>query len=527
MSEMVKSSIFVSLALVLVAIAGFVQYSSQWASETATTVGPDFSDLELTDIAGLEIERFNETTAKLENFEVRRVDGVWSLPSHDNYPADAETTHLAEAATALINMQLMGESVADLPGKHPEYGVVEPSAENIALGGMGTRVVVTGADGSRLAELIIGNAEGTQPDLRYVRVPGQDLVYEAKIDTTSLTTNLEDWVEADLLKVNVFDIQSIAIDDYSIDEVRGARVQKDQMKFEFDSAKPTNEQWSLAEARLGESARQDAVANLAAALKRLQIVDIEKKPGDLIALLKGESAQVSQSTIRQLQSRGFFIIQGQLFSNEGEVHVQSNDGVMYVIRFGEVAENTGGISGLDDAVDAATAQAQQLNRYVFISAQFNESVLEKPEMPEILKGDSTGDSTSGDASAGDANADSQGSGDQNTGDQNTGDQNTGDQTGNQNQDADLEAQKRQAEIDYNTKMAAYNQKLESGREKANELTARFADWYYIISDDLFNEIKVARVDVVETQVIEEEGYDLDDLRKLQQQGVQGGTGGGL
>src|SRR3990172_2339512 len=47
--------------------------------------------------ASLEIVQFNESTATLRPFKVAQVDDKWSIPSHENYPADAEN-QLAEVA---------------------------------------------------------------------------------------------------------------------------------------------------------------------------------------------------------------------------------------------------------------------------------------------------------------------------------------------------------------------------------------------------------------------------------------------
>ncbi len=493
MSEMVKSSIFLGLALILVGAAGYVQYANSWSTDTGGSGGIEFAINDPSSIAGLEIVQFDDASAKLNAFQVRQVNGVWSVPSHDNYPADAETTHLAEAATALINMEVIGDSVASKPSEHSEFGVVEPIEANTTKSGLGTMVTLSSESGERLARLIIGNPDAKNPALRYVRVPGQDLVYVAKIDTRALTTRLQDWVEADLLKINTLDIASIIIDDYSFDEQRLRQIRNDLMIFNYDNSKPISERWSLGNPQPGESAIQSGLTELTSALRRMQIVDVEPKPADLIAVLKGENKPLSQQSAVELAQRGFFALNGQLYSNEGQVLVQMNSGVTYGIMFGEIAENTGSLSGLEDDPDATATQARQLNRYVFVSAQFDESLLDQPEMPEILKQDDT------------AGADSTGGDNQDT-----------------DQDADLAAQKRQAQIDYNAAMKAYETKVEAGKEQAAELSDRFAGWYYIISDDVFEDIKVVRADVVETRVIEEKGYDLRDLNRLETQGIRGG-----
>ena len=47
------------------------------------------------------------------------------------------------------------------------------------------------------------------------------------------------------------------------------------------------------------------------------------------------------------------------------------------------------------------------------------------------------------------------------------------------------------------KQQAYEEKLEAGRARARELTDRFADWYYVISDSVYENVRLTRADIVE------------------------------
>lgn len=493
MSETVKSSIFVGLAVVLVAIAGYVQYSGTWTETMSKPITVLFPELDPQAIAGMEIVRFDTASTRMDRFEVKQQNGVWTIPSRNNYPADAQTTHLAEAATSLGAAQVLGDPVTNDPSKHNEYEVIEPTAANVIKGGLGTKVILTSADGSQLAQLIIGKPQDTDPNVRYVRFPEQDPVYVAKIDVSALTTNLQDWIEADLLKIATLDISSIVINDYTWNEATKSESPQDLMKFTYNLELPLGQRWELVNARPGEKVLQDKMDGMAAALKQMRIVDVVPKPAELAALLKGTApSMISPQTISDMASRGFFIKGQELFSNEGEVLVAMNDGVNYRIQFGEIAANPGGLSDITGSASPANTR-KQLNRYVFINAYYNENFLVPPEMPEILK------------AAGAAGA--------------NGEQAAGDQS------ADLESQKRQAQVKYNAQLKEFEQKQESARKRAKELAARFADWYYVISDDVFHEIKVSRSDVTEFQVINQPGYDLDDLNRLRRQGVDGAPGG--
>ena len=59
---------------------------------------------------------FDEDTATMRPFKVAQVNGVWSIPSHSNYPADARE-HMAEAATALLDLEIL--SVASDERRRP------------------------------------------------------------------------------------------------------------------------------------------------------------------------------------------------------------------------------------------------------------------------------------------------------------------------------------------------------------------------------------------------------------------------
>jgi hypothetical protein len=60
---------------------------------------PDFADA--AKAASLEIVSFDDELATLKPFKVVKSGGVWVLPSHENYPADAKE-QLAAAATELV-----------------------------------------------------------------------------------------------------------------------------------------------------------------------------------------------------------------------------------------------------------------------------------------------------------------------------------------------------------------------------------------------------------------------------------------
>ena len=104
----------------------------------------------------LEVVTFNEDNATIRDFKVAQTKGVWSIPSHSNYPADAKE-HMAKAATALMDLKVLSVA-SDRPGDQKTYGVITPDPEELKVGmtGVGTRVTVRDGEDKVLADLVIG-----------------------------------------------------------------------------------------------------------------------------------------------------------------------------------------------------------------------------------------------------------------------------------------------------------------------------------------------------------------------------------
>ncbi|MBX7072499.1 MAG: hypothetical protein K1X71_05080, partial [Pirellulales bacterium] len=46
------------------------------------------------------------------------------------------------------------------------------------------------------------------------------------------------------------------------------------------------------------------------------------------------------------------------------------------------------------------------------------------------------------------------------------------------------------------KQDEYDAKVKKGQEKVKELNDRFADWYYVISDDIYKKVHLTRADIM-------------------------------
>lgn len=438
MNENTKTLGFVGVAVVLLLGAWALQpraAQSETESLTNTKFFPEFTDP--AKAAAMEIVDFDPTTGP-HVFKVAQVNGVWSIPSHQNYPADGKD-HLAQAAASVIDLTRL-DMKTDKPSEHELYGVLEPDSK-LTLGstGVGKRVTLEDKAGNKLAQFIIGNEVEGRPGLRYVRVPGQDQVYMVEVKPDKLSTKFQNWIEEDLLKLNAFDVKQIVIDDHSLDEVRGEIVLRGITTIDFNSK---DSKWSLVDDRTfnpqtgkwtsltlaeDEELNVTKLNELKNALDDLKIVDVVHKPAGLSADLRaGEDFSKDIETKMSLLRRGFLLARTpentfEVYSNEGEVRCGTTEGVEYVLRFGGIAgasqddekdekekdaEKKPDAEGADaksddkkeEKKDAATEAG--VNRYIMVTARFRPELIAPPELqplPEVPGGvDEPADAKAGD-----------------------------------------------------------------------------------------------------------------------------------
>ncbi len=509
MNENVKTLTFVVAAALVVLVAVLVRPRPPQAGEEADVRGrPLFDDFKPLEVTSLEIVDFDEDRATVRPFKVAQVPGKdgtrrWAIPSHDDYPADAEN-QLADAATSMMGLTIL-DKVADSPGQHATYGVVEPDLSRLRAGatGVGTKVVLRDENDEELVSIIIGKEVPDGENLHYVRRVGEDPVYIVEVNTEKLSTRFEDWIEKDLLQLSPWDIREVRVLDYSYDELAGRPNIRGQFALRYnDTGDP---RWELIEDRaigdggwvdrpLGDdqeldTSKLDAMRN---AFDDLKIVDVATKPEGLSADLRGTGTfQTNQEAVQSLRNRGFHLVRvgGQhfeLLSSEGEVRIVMKDGVAYTLRFGNVAAGTGGggVVGEEDVEDPE----EGLNRYLFVMAEFDPEAIEKPEL-EPLPGEEAASETGA--------AEEQESPEGEQPEDGPADGEPEDAAAPaEDADADLQAERERIERENKRKQDEYQRKLEEGKERVRELNDRFADWYYVISDEVYQKIHLSRDEIV-------------------------------
>lgn len=376
MSEL-KKTLMVAGVAVLLGVVAVVSAPRPAVPDAFFDVGepffPEFTDPEMA--TTLEVVEFDEETASAIPFKVTNRNGLWTIPSHHDYPADG-AERLANAAADIISVvkdDFRSDNVAD----HESLGVVDPTDETAStLQGRGTRVTFRGAGDVVLADLIVGRPVPSRPGLRFVRVPGQKRVYAARFEA-DISTAFEDWIETNLLDVERDEFQRITLNDYFIDERTLSVVRRGEFVLERE-----NDTWSADPLPEGKEVDTTQVNLLVGAVMTMKIAGVRPKPPGLTGNLRQafEEGQISQSDVRTLTTRGFYPTNsGGLLSNDGELLVRTTEGILYTLRFGEIVYGRGDAVAVgDDTSDAEDSETAE-NRYLFITAEYDPSALPEPD----------------------------------------------------------------------------------------------------------------------------------------------------
>lgn len=528
-----KTAVFLLAGLGTLLLGALVQprfKSRDVQPEAERLLFPEFSDAGKA--ASLEIVAYDDELATLQPFKVVQTGGVWVLPSHQNYPADAKD-QLSVAATELIDRPIL-EVVSASPGDHETYGVIEPDADKIKPGmtGVGQLVEIRDAAGTKLARLIIGKedkrpagADGGRT-LRFVRKAGQDPVYRVELDTSKFSSRFGDWIEKDLLQLSPWDVRQVVLDDYSLGAVEsnGRLMVEQQRKSRIDLIYDDKEgKWSLAALEVFGDDKKPKPETLAEdqelatgklnelrnALGDLKIIDVARKPSGLSADLKAaEQFTGDREAVASMQQRGFLPLQsGEILSTDGQTVVGMKDGVEYVLRFGAPTTAVEGQSDVGNKADSSVDGGETSGRYVLVMARYNEALLPKPELepvPDSPPAAEAGEKKAGEQEAGEKEAGKK-SDPTGAADSQPSDDAKEDTAADALKKADEEEAKAQAAVEERRrverenrrKQEEYDRKVEAARKRVRDLNARFADWYYVVSDAECAKIRLDRAAVIQ------------------------------
>jgi hypothetical protein len=416
--------------------------------------------------------------------------------------------------------------------------------------------------GKELLAVVIGKEVRDRPGLRYVRKVGEAPIYVVEAKTDKLSTKFENWIERNLLQINTFDMKHLQIRDYAMRETtRGlAILQRGQMQVEYsDTGEP---KWKLAydEKFVGEKQNPFGgrweplpmadneelnTANLdklKTALDDLKIVDVSRKPAGLSADLKVAAGFTTKGEAREsLEDKGFFPAQlrengpVELFSNEGEFRLVMKDGVEYVLRFGEIA--VAGLSSADEKQKGKEKDADQdkekkgsgLNRYLLVMAEFNPDIIPQPQSEPLPEAKQDAEQKPAEEKkpeeakpeekkAEEAKSEEK-KADEAKPEEKKAEEKAGEKKKTEEKKPDekkaAESERQRIEKENKRKQDEYDQKIADGKKHVADLNARFADWYYVISDEVYRKIHLGRDDLVKKK---EPPKAQDDQKKDEQAG---------
>jgi hypothetical protein len=495
MNDLIKTLTFVAVALVLTGAAVYgtrdrVVKNAQF-NDQGQRFFPEFNDpLQCTD---LEVDSFDPTTNSATKFRVMWKNNRWVIPSHYDYPADARD-RLSKTAGAV--MDLTKDTIrSDRAEDQVAMGVVDPlDSKTTTLEGRGKRVTLRDKSERVLADFIIGNEiKGTErgkeggASQRYVRVPDQKRTYGVAVKA-DLSTRFADWIETNLLKVDTGKVKKVTFDNYKMQEIRTSDgspgiapvgdtkvtvTRKESFgpwTVSIEKRDPKSGEWKTSGVPEGQEPNEDKLRSLVDALGDLKIVGVRPKPPGLTDP-NDPKLKLTVPIALSLQNRGFYLSRnGGLFSDQGDVIVSTDEGVVYTLRYGgpvfatgeELSAGTPDTAEKKDEADKAKkkdterkSQGLQESRFLMVTVSFDPTMIPKPAKEEKAE--------------------------TRPGDKNTLPDNVFAPDPKEQQAAE-DKEKRDKED--------YDRKVADGQKKVKDLAARFGPWYYVTPGESFNQINL-------------------------------------
>jgi hypothetical protein len=412
MSDITKTFAFVATAAALVGLA----VANHFANRPKTNVDfervgtPFFEEFTSSEqAASLEVSAVDPDNLTLKQFIVENENGVWRIPSHHGYPAEA-AERLAKTAASVIGVER--ETLAGrLAAEHEKLGVVDPLGEDMEdPESAGKRITLKNPDGDVLVDLIIGKSAGaaqlkesTQDfgnerpadEFYYVRRPDEQQTYKVKLDI-DLSTRFSDWIDPDLLRLDPAQLVRLDIDNYTLSEDPSSlgggprallKVQSDLFRLTRASS---TEPWVLSDLETtAETLNPPRINEMIASLGELQIVGVRPKTkyknhSILTADLKlnqrpefkenpAEFQLALDKFLNQLEDNGFSLAgtneKLELVSQFGQLQAGIQDGVLYTMQFGKLVEGEeseieiggGASSESSDSTDQGESEAADEN----------------------------------------------------------------------------------------------------------------------------------------------------------------------
>lgn len=505
---------------------------------------------------GIEIVEIDEENLQAKSIEITQTAQGWFIrrPGKPDYPANADN-QVKDVSTILFDLRIL-DTAGEGAGEHAKFGVLDPTKAQPGDAGVGKMIALKNNTGSNLAQLIIGKEVVGLSSTRFVRKPDENTVYRVEIQNVGdVSTKFVDWVEKDFLDLDKWNIKQVTLDNYEVNLAQGQLNRKeDPLVLNYD-----NSEWNLIGSPLSETEEldKDKLDGLKDAFDDLEIIDVESKPEILVNNLKKGNEffsnlqdQKNQAVVQSLQQKGFYTVavenaEGQkipkVVSNKGEILVGMKDGIEYVLRFGETYRGT-------EEDENSTGDS----RYIYAFARVNPGLLEPPGLeivPQPLSKPSTNENTESREETTSAKKPEGAKGPEGekgveapppspppgpppnftppspppnltppgpppSADLEVFDDGAQiavevDDNSTQKVDSMVKEQaEREAEIarikaSNANKQKEFDEKLADAQKRADELNENLAGWYYVISNEVYEKIRLERKDFVKTKESEE------------------------
>ena len=517
MKENKKTITFLGAAIIAVCIATFTSPAKRDPSAKANLMGQAlFESFAARAVTGIEIVEVDEEDIQTKSIEVTQTEKGWFIrrPGKADYPANADN-QLEDVSSMLFDLRIIDQA-GEGAGEHAKFGVLNPSKADATESGIGRLIHLKNSSGSNLASLIIGEEVDGLPNTYYVRKPEQNAVYRVEVSNArDVSSKFVDWVEQDFLDLDKRKIKQVTLDNYDVNLAQG-KINRTNNPFVLNIA---DSKWSFPGGNLkdNEELDKEILDALKDALDDLEIIDVERKPEILVNNLKQGKEFFSnlrdannQAVVQSLQQKGFYTIaakdaSGQtvpkVVSNKGEVLVGMESGVEYVLRFGDIYrgseedENSSGDS-----------------RYIYAFARVNQSLLTPPNLaplpsssPQGVKGpegekgpiakpgsppDFTPPTAPPKVTPPPPPAQPKAANNKAV---KVEKKTATDQAAEKaKKDAEKEAEIAQVQASNARNQAEYDGKINKARQRAKEINENLAGWYYVISNDVYEKIRLER-----------------------------------
>jgi hypothetical protein len=527
---------------------------------------PFFADFKDPNLAtSVQVVAYNEVTASARVFKVEKKDGTWRIPSHHNYPADGEE-RLAKTARTLIGVT-RGAVASRVAADHERFGVIDPLGEGTdTLKGRGQRVTLMKESEIAVADLIIGKKLPEGDNRYYVRHPDEKETYITELEV-DISTKFGDWVEADLLKLDRDDLTQLQARSTKVDgnssfaEVVDATLSRAKFSDPWTLDGLTEETEEVNKDDVTEMVNVLDNLKLSGVRRKPELAGKPILQGDLGIALPPSAArnpqivdQVIDMVQSSLKSKGFLVYENReandfrLYAKAGELIASLKDGVQFHMSFGNEFEGSeeeievgatdaeakdkksdseqkpadppsAEESGEEQKADDSKDEKKTKSRYLIVRASFSEDLLGpklvvpvKPDVPDGVEVDEAGnvvnppkkdEAKSDDAEKAADPVDKGDKADEAKPDEAAAEEKKEDEPNLGDIYQRAIEKFRADQKKYESDVKDRQKKAEEGQKKVDELNDRFADWYYVITEEDFSKLRLNRDQLVKAKEKEE------------------------